>query len=112
MRKYSKLPMLAGSNQWLIDFPPILMKIIIGLFKAINVVAAKLEDREGGIVLELLTKLLTRIHNCDRASIYMVDHIHQELSTRLFQNKMTIQLPIGKGVAGKCALDNQAINIK
>eukprot|EP01038_Epipyxis_sp_PR26KG_P008567 gene8567-11577_t len=52
-----------------------------------------------------------RILNCDRATIFTIDSITQELVLSVAEGAKDIRIPIGQGIAGTVALTGETINI-
>lgn len=52
-----------------------------------------------------------RILNCDRATIFTVDKITQELVLSVAEGAKNIRIPLGQGIAGTVAATGETINI-
>jgi signal transduction histidine kinase/CRP-like cAMP-binding protein len=66
-------------------------------------------DKLLGLILEAAVSSI----EADRGTLYIVDHIKQELWSKVLQgaNMVEIRLPIGKGIAGYVAQTGETINI-
>jgi sigma-B regulation protein RsbU (phosphoserine phosphatase) len=62
------------------------------------------------IILDLTTKNL----NASRGTIYLIDHVKQELWSRVLKGKelVEIRLPLGMGIAGYVAKTGKTVNLK
>jgi len=52
-----------------------------------------------------------RILNCDRATIFTLDHITHELVLCVAEGAADIRVPVGQGIAGTVAATGETINI-
>lgn len=52
-----------------------------------------------------------RILQCDRATIFTVDHVTEELVLSVAEGAKNIRVPIGQGIAGTVAATGETINI-
>ena len=76
-----------------------------------SVMSATLEH---DALLEIIMNKVTDILYADRSSLFLVDDIQRKLWSKIIQGEETkrINLPLGKGVAGWCALTGEVLNIK
>ncbi len=67
-------------------------------------------DREA--YLRGLVDLCAQAVESERCTVYVVDHVKQELWARVAQRTTTeIRLPLGQGLAGQAALTGETINV-
>jgi signal transduction histidine kinase/CRP-like cAMP-binding protein len=66
-------------------------------------------DKLLGLILEAAVSSI----EADRGTLYIVDHVKQELWSKVLQgaNMVEIRLPVGKGIAGYVAQTGESINI-
>jgi signal transduction protein with GAF and PtsI domain len=63
--------------------------------------------------LDKLVKETTDNVNCDRASVYLVDHVNKELITKVASGiSDQIRIPLGVGIAGSVAQSGSSENIE
>jgi len=60
-----------------------------------------------------LASYICKVSECDRSTIYAIDHDTQELWSKssIGDNQTIFRVPIGSGIAGSCAELNKTINI-
>ncbi len=81
------------------------------LERVVRVCTALGSERDLGRLLDLILREACALVRADRASLFLVDHQHGELVTRIAQGADEIRLPLGRGIAGTVAATAEAINI-
>jgi putative methionine-R-sulfoxide reductase with GAF domain len=79
------------------------------IIKAANTLTASLALNEA---LEKIVDESCAVLDCDRASVFMVDHIKEELWSKVAKGSdLTIRIPINKGIVGYVATKGESLNI-
>ena len=63
------------------------------------------------VLLELIVNQSSALLDAERATLYLLDAERNELWSRIAQEVKEIRLPVGTGIAGYVAVNNQVLNI-
>jgi len=62
-------------------------------------------------LLSLIATATTKIVDCDRATVFLVDHDRREMWSKVALGASEIRFPLGVGIAGTVAVTGKTINI-
>ena len=70
-------------------------------------------ERDLGALLDLIVREATNVLLCDRASIFLLDRVRNELWSKVaLGSDEIIRFPATSGIAGRCASTGETINVK
>jgi serine phosphatase RsbU (regulator of sigma subunit) len=83
------------------------------LMSLLEVSRSLISERSLEGLLELINTTATRIADCERGTVYLIDRDRGELWSRVKHGEEVgeIRLPVGKGIAGTVAATGEVVNI-